>query len=105
MIDSFKEEGRLRRIEATILVERESQKGIVLGAGGERLKQMATAARKDMERLFEGKVYLGVWVKVRRASAPGTPRTRVLGLAQRTRPGTITERAPPPPAVRRPTPT
>src|SRR5258706_4822226 len=67
MIDSFKEEGRLRRIEATILVERESQKGIVLGAGGERLKQMATAARKDMERLFEGKAYLGVWVKVRRA--------------------------------------
>ena len=59
--------GRLRRIEATILVERESQKGIVLGAGGERLKQMASAARKDMERLFEGKVYLGVWVKVRKS--------------------------------------
>src|SRR2546430_13133711 len=67
MIESFKEEGRLRRIEATILVERESQKLIVLGARGERLKRMASAARKDMERLFEGKVYLGVWVKVRRA--------------------------------------
>src|SRR5258708_25739138 len=40
--DSFKEEGRLRRIEAAILGERESQKGIVLGAGGERLKQVAT---------------------------------------------------------------
>lgn len=67
IIESFKEEGRLRRIEATILVERDSQKAIVLGAGGERLKRMATAARKDMERLFGGKVYLGTWVKVRRA--------------------------------------
>jgi len=66
-IDSFKEEGRLRRIEASILVERDSQKAIVLGAKGERLKHMATAARKDLERLFGGKVYLGVWVKVRRA--------------------------------------
>jgi GTP-binding protein Era len=79
MIDSFKEEGRLRRIEATILVERESQKGIVLGAGGERLKQMATAARKDMERLFEGKVYLGVWVKVRRAWTDDARVLRQLG--------------------------
>lgn len=67
LIESFKEEGRLRRIEAVILVERDSQKGIVLGAGGERMKRMASAARKDMERLFGGKVYLGVWVKVRRA--------------------------------------
>jgi GTP-binding protein Era len=67
VIDSFREEGRLRRIEATILVERESQKAIVVGAGGSRLKRMATAARKDMEKLFGGKVYLGTWVKVRRA--------------------------------------
>jgi GTP-binding protein Era len=67
VIDSFKEEGRLRRIEATILVERDSQKAIVLGAGGERLKRMATAARKDMEKLFGGKVYLGTWIKVRKS--------------------------------------
>jgi len=67
VIDSFKEEGRLRRIEATILVERESQKAIVLGTGGERLKRMATAARKDMEKLFGGKVYLGTWIKVRKS--------------------------------------
>ena len=66
VIDSFREEGRLRRIEATILVERESQKGIVVGSKGAQLKRMAEAARKDMERLFDGKVYLGVWVKVRR---------------------------------------
>ena len=67
LIESFKQEGRLRRIEATILVERESQRAIVLGERGERLKRMATAARHDMERLFGGKVYLGTWVKVRRA--------------------------------------
>jgi GTP-binding protein Era len=67
LIDSFKQEGRLRRIEATILVERDSQRAIVLGEKGARLKRMATAARQDMERLFGGKVYLGTWVKVRRA--------------------------------------
>lgn len=67
VIESFKEEGRLKRIEATILVERESQKLIVLGERGERLKRMASAARRDMEKLFGSKVYLGTWVKVRRA--------------------------------------
>ncbi len=65
-INSFKEEGKLRRIEATVWVERESQKPIVLGAGGALLKRIGTAARRDMERLFGGKVYLGVWVKVKR---------------------------------------
>jgi GTP-binding protein Era len=79
MVESFKEEGRLRRIEATILVERESQKAIVLGEGGERLKRMATAARKDMERLFDGKVYLGTWVKVRRAWTDDARVLRQLG--------------------------
>ncbi len=79
VIDSFKEEGRLRRIEATILVERESQKPIVLGAGGERLKRIATAARKDMEKLFGGKVYLGTWVKVRKAWTDDARALRQLG--------------------------
>jgi GTP-binding protein Era len=71
-LDSFREEGQgrrgpsLRRIEATIWVERDSQKPIVIGAKGEQLKRISTAARKDMERLFGGRVYLGVWVKVKR---------------------------------------
>ena len=65
-LESFKEEGRLRRIEATLWVEKESQKGIVIGAKGEQLKRISSAARKDMEKLFDGKVYLGVWVKVKR---------------------------------------
>jgi GTP-binding protein Era len=79
VIDSFKEEGRLRRIEATILVERESQKPIVLGPGGERLKRMASAARKDMEKLFGGKVYLGTWVKVRKSWTDDARVLRQLG--------------------------
>jgi len=79
VIESFKEEGRLRRIEATILVERESQKAMVVGAGGARLKRMGTAARKDMERMFGGKVYLGTWVKVRRAWTDDARVLRQLG--------------------------
>ena len=82
-IDSFKEEegrhGRLRRVEATILVERDSQKPIVLGARGERLKRMASAARQDMERMFGGKVYLGTWVKVRKAWTDDVRVLRQLG--------------------------
>jgi len=71
-VESFKEEGGrrggpgLRRIEATVWVEKDSQKAIVIGRGGELLKRISSAARKDMEQLFGGKVYLGVWVKVRR---------------------------------------
>ena len=79
VIDSFRQEGRLRRIEATILVERDSQKAIVVGAGGERLKRMASAARKDMEKLFGGKVYLGTWVKVRKAWTDDARVLRQLG--------------------------
>ena len=79
VIESFKEEGRLRRIEATILVERESQKAMVVGAGGARLKRMGTAARKDMGSMFGGKVYLGTWVKVRRAWTDDARVLRQLG--------------------------
>ncbi len=83
VIESFRDEGSpqrpFRRIEATILVERDSQKAIVLGAKGERLKRMASAARKDMEKLFGGKVYLGVWVKVRKAWTDDARILRQLG--------------------------
>ena len=79
LIDSFKQEGRLRRIEASILVERDSQKAIVIGAGGERLKRMTSAARKDMEKLFGGKVYLGTWVKVRKSWTDDARVLRQLG--------------------------
>ncbi|HEX8012601.1 MAG TPA: GTPase Era [Casimicrobiaceae bacterium] len=64
-IDAFKHEGDLRRIHATVYVDKASQRGILLGEGGARMKAIASAARSDMERLFGGKVFLEVWVRVR----------------------------------------
>lgn len=66
-IDEFVEQGKLAKIRASILVERETQKGILIGKQGERLKAIGTQARLDMERLFGMKVFLGLWVKVKRA--------------------------------------
>lgn len=66
-IEEFVEEAKLTRIRASILVERETQKGILIGKHGERLKQISTQARQDMERLFGMKVFLEVWVKVKEA--------------------------------------
>ena len=66
-IDSFKEEGRLARISATVYVEKESQKAIVIGKHGEVLKAVGTYARIDMENLFGMKVFLQLWVKVKEA--------------------------------------
>jgi GTP-binding protein Era len=68
-IDSFELDGAMRRIRATVYVDHASQRAIVLGVGGARMKEIATAARKDMERLFDGKVFLEVWVKVKRGWA------------------------------------
>ena len=65
LIDRFVMEGKLRRIQASIIVDKESQKGIVVGAKGGQLKAIATMARIDMEKLFGGKVHLEVWVKVK----------------------------------------
>ena len=64
-IEKFEDEGGMRRIHAAIVVGREGHKAIIIGSGGSRLKKIATAARLDMEKLFGGKVYLQVWVKVR----------------------------------------
>jgi GTP-binding protein Era len=64
-VDRFTHEGKLRRIHATVLVDKTSQRAILLGEGGERMKEIATAARRDMERLFGGKVFLEVWVRVK----------------------------------------
>jgi GTP-binding protein Era len=63
-IERFAEEGKLYRIAATIVVEKDAQKAIVIGAGGQRLKQIGTQARLEMEKLFERKVFLELWVKV-----------------------------------------
>ena len=60
-----REEGPLERIKATIYVERESQKGIIIGAGGEMIKKIGTEARHDLEGLLGNKVYLELNVKVK----------------------------------------
>ena len=65
VIDEFKEEGALRRISASIIVEREAHKGMVIGEKGERLKRIGTDARIELERLMGSKVFLELWVKVR----------------------------------------
>ena len=67
-IESFEEDEvkHLVTIHATIVVERDSQKGIVIGKGGAKLKSIGTAARKDIERLIDNKVLLKLWVKVKK---------------------------------------
>lgn len=80
-IDSFRLDGTMRRVDATIFVERDSQKGIVVGRGGATLKRVARDARRDMERLFAGKVFLTVWVKVRENWTDDARVLRQLGYA------------------------
>jgi GTP-binding protein Era len=66
VVEQFKERGPdMTYIAATIYVERDSQKGIVIGAGGRMLKQIGSAARQEIERLVGTKVFLELWVKVR----------------------------------------
>lgn len=79
-IDKFEEEGNLRRIFATILVDRDTHKPIIIGKGGEKLKAISTQARLDMERAFDSKVYLEVWVKVKGGWADDVRMLRSLGL-------------------------
>ncbi len=64
-IEKFETVGNLRRIFAAIIVDREGQKPILIGNKGEKLKEIGTQARKDMEKLFGNKVYLELWVKVK----------------------------------------
>ncbi|WP_165664088.1 GTPase Era [Metapseudomonas otitidis] len=64
-IEEFKHDGRTLHIHALILVERDGQKKIIIGDGGERIKRIGQDARKDMEVMFESKVMLNLWVKVK----------------------------------------
>ncbi len=64
-IEKFEQEGDLRRIHAAVVVDRAAHKAIVIGKGGERLKRISSDARRDMEALFGGKVWLETWVKVK----------------------------------------
>ena len=64
-VESFAQEDGLLRIGAAIWVEREGQKGIVVGAGGEQVKHIGTSARRALERQFDTRVFLQLWVRVR----------------------------------------
>ena len=79
VIEKYEELPRLRRVFATVLVDRDAQKAIVLGAGGERLKRIATEARLDLERMLGVKVYLEVFVKVRSGWADNEQGLRAYG--------------------------
>ena len=64
-VEQFEEEDGLYRIYIAVLVDKDGQKAIIIGKGGEKLKKISTEARLDMEKLFETKVFLKVWVKVK----------------------------------------
>jgi GTPase len=65
LVQEFKEKTTLTKITADIIVQRETQKGIILGEGGKMIKQLGTLARKDIEEFIGGKVFLELFVKVR----------------------------------------
>jgi GTP-binding protein Era len=79
VIDKFEEEGNLRRIAATIIVERDAHKGMVIGHEGERLKRIGSEARQELERLMDAKVFLELWVKVRSGWADNEEHLRSYG--------------------------
>jgi GTP-binding protein Era len=83
VIDSFKEEETIVRIQATILVERESQKGIVIGKGGAMLKKVGTEARHQIESFLGTKVFLGLFVKVREGWREDTAILEEMGLVDK----------------------
>ena len=80
VIEQFSMDGKMRRIAATILVDRDSHKPMVIGEKGEKLKRISTEARLDMEKLFAGKVFLETWVKVKRGWADDQVALREQGL-------------------------
>ncbi len=86
VIDKFEEEAgkskgvkRMVRIAATIVVERDGHKAMVIGDKGERLKRMGMEARTELEKLFDAKVFLELWVKVRSGWADDAARVRSFG--------------------------
>ena len=81
-IEKYEQEGNLRRIHAAIIVDKPGQKGIVIGKGGEKLKEIGSEARKDLERLFGGKIFLEVWVKVKSGWADDERAVKSLGYGE-----------------------
>lgn len=78
-IEQYQEEGALTRIHAIIWVERDGQKAIVIGKNGEVLKKIGQRARIDLESFIDGKVYLNLWVKVKRGWSDSEQALQSLG--------------------------
>ncbi len=78
-IEKFETEGELRRIYAAVVVDKPAHKAIVIGKGGERLKRISTDARKGMETMFGGRVWLETWVKVKSGWADDERALKSLG--------------------------
>lgn len=79
VIEQFKMDGKMRRIHAAILVDKDAHKAMLIGKKGEKLKEIATQSRLDMEKLFDGKVFLEVWIKVRSGWADSPQMLKTLG--------------------------
>jgi GTP-binding protein Era len=79
-IEKFEVEGKLRRIFAAIIVDKDSQKPMLIGKDGEKLKQISSESRQDMEELFGGTVWLETWVKVKSGWSTDQRVLKSLGL-------------------------
>ncbi len=81
-IEQYKEEKDLTRIHAVIWVEREGQKVIVIGKNGEVMKKVGQRAREEMEKMFERKIYLNLWVKVKKGWSDSESALQSLGYSE-----------------------
>lgn len=79
LVEKFEQEGNLRRIFIAVLVDRAGHKAMLIGKKGERLKEISTQSRLDMEKLFGGPVYLEIWVKVKSGWADNEAGLRAYG--------------------------
>ena len=81
-VEKFEDTPRLKRIDVRILVDKPNQKAIVIGRDGEKLKLIASDARRDMEKLFDAKVFLQIWVTVRSGWADDEAALKRMGLGE-----------------------
>jgi len=79
LVEKFEQEGNLRRIFIAILVDRDGHKAMMIGKKGERLKEISTQSRLDMEKLFGGPVYLEIWIKIKSGWADNEAGLRAYG--------------------------
>ncbi len=79
LVEKFEQEGDLRRVFIAILVDRDGHKAMLIGKKGERLKEISTQSRQDMEKLFGGPVYLEIWVKIKSGWADNEAGLRAYG--------------------------